>query len=118
MVQLLIEIFLLFYHFIDRILISLHFVYIGGFSFRELIVVHRAVADISIVDVLRGMALPDDLHWPPASFEQAVHYEKLMTETAEGPLKTILESGAIADGHKLLDCGGGEGQSLYSPLII
>jgi hypothetical protein len=55
------------------------------------------------------MVLPDDLHWPPASFEQAVHYEKLMTKTAKGPLKTILESGALADSHKLLDCGGGEG---------
>jgi hypothetical protein len=51
------------------------------------------------------MASPDDqqLHWPPATFEHAVRYEKLMTETAKGPLQTILLSGAMVGGHKLLD---------------
>lgn len=57
------------------------------------------------------MALPDAVRWPPVSLDHAAHLENWMTVTSVGAIRTLLKSGAIEGGTKLLDVGGGDGNN-------
>ncbi len=81
----------------------------GGYYFRDLVVYWRNVACLPLVDVLRGMELPEAVRWPPPGMEQAEHLETWMRVTAEGALATLKHSGALGGARRLLDVGGGDG---------
>jgi len=80
-----------------------------GYFYRDLVNYWRNVAILPFTDVLQGMPLPDAVRWPPPGPEAAEHLEKWMTVTAEGAIKTLLASNAMAGAQRLLDVGGGDG---------
>ena len=47
----------------------------GGYYFRDLVTYWRNVACLPLVDVLRGMDLPEAVRWPPPKHEHAEHLE-------------------------------------------
>jgi hypothetical protein len=69
---------------------------------------HRSVADLPLLDVLHGMALPDQVHRPPTTLQHAKHLENWMKI---GAIQTLLRSDAMAGDERLLDVGGGDGFS-------
>lgn len=79
------------------------------YFFRDLVNYWQNVAVLPLVDVLRGMPLPEAVRWPPPGVEQAEHLETWMRLTAAGAIKTIVESGAMENARRLLDVGGGDG---------
>jgi predicted O-methyltransferase YrrM len=81
----------------------------GGYFYRDLVAFWRAVAELPLVDVLRGMHLPDPVYWPPRTPEAAEHLETWMRVTAQGAIQTIVRSGAMFGAKSLLDVGGGDG---------
>ncbi len=80
-----------------------------GYYYRDLVNFWRNVAVLPIVEVLRGMPLPNAVRWPPPGLNEAEHLETWMRVTAEGAVATVLNSGALAEGSRLLDVGGGDG---------
>jgi precorrin-6B methylase 2 len=80
-----------------------------GYFYRDLVNFWRNVAILPFTDVLQGMPLPEAVRWPPPGPEAAEHLEKWMRVTAEGAIKTLLASNAMAGAKRLLDVGGGDG---------
>lgn len=80
-----------------------------GYYLRDLLTYWRNVACLPLVDVLRGMELPDAVRWPPPGLEQAEHLETWMRVTSAGALATLTQSDAMRGGQRLLDVGGGDG---------
>ncbi len=80
-----------------------------GYYFRDLLTYWRNVATLPLVDVLRGMELPDAVRWPPPGLEQAEHLETWMRVTADGALATLTQSDVMQGAQTLLDVGGGDG---------
>lgn len=81
----------------------------GGFYYRDLVTYWRNVAELPLLDVLRGLPLPRAVRWPPPGPEQAEHLETWMRLTAQGAIGTIADSGAMEGAATLLDVGGGDG---------
>jgi len=79
-----------------------------GYYFRDLVTYWRNVACLPLIDVLRGMDLPEAVRWPPPP-EHALHLETWMRVTAQGALATIQHSQALVGAQRLLDVGGGDG---------
>ena len=67
----------------------------GGYFFRDMVHYWRRVAVLPFAEVLRGMPLPEAVRWPPPGAEAAEHLETWMRVTAEGAIKTLLNSGAM-----------------------
>jgi SAM-dependent methyltransferase len=68
----------------------------------------RWVNALDFVEVLRGMALPEAVRWPPRTKEAAAHLELWMTVTANEAI-TALEAGTDwSKTSTLLDVGGGD----------
>lgn len=80
-----------------------------GYFFRDLVTYWRNVAELPIVDVLKGLPLPQAVRWPPPGPEAAEHLEGWMRVTAQGAVNSIVTSGALAGARRLLDVGGGDG---------
>lgn len=81
-----------------------------GFFYRDLVAFWKKVADLSLIDVLRGSALPDGIHWPYATPDSVAHFEYYwMRLTAAGSIDTLLMSNAMVNAQKVLDIGGGDG---------
>lgn len=80
-----------------------------GYFFRDLINYWRQVAYLPMVDVLRGMPLPYAVQWPPIGLAEAEHLETWMRITADGAIKSLIDSGALKGARSLLDVGGGDG---------
>lgn len=80
-----------------------------GYFFRDLVQYWRNVAELPIRDVLRGLALPEAVRWPPPNAEAAEHLETWMRVTAEGAIRTLVNSGTLRNAQRLLDVGGGDG---------
>lgn len=80
-----------------------------GYFFRDLVNFWRAVETLPLVDVLRGMPLPEAVRWPPPNPDAAEHLETWMRVTAHGAIQTLLRSGAMGGARSLLDIGGGDG---------
>ena len=80
-----------------------------GYFFRDLVTYWRNVSELPLVEVLKGMALPRAVRWPPPDPAAAEHLEGWMRVTAEGAVHTIVDSGALKGARKLLDVGGGDG---------
>lgn len=81
-----------------------------GFFYRDLVSFWKKVANLSLIDVLRGAALPEGINWPYATRESVTHFEYYwMRLTAAGSIDTLLMSQAVAKADKLLDIGGGDG---------
>ena len=80
-----------------------------SYYFNELICFWQMMAKWSTLDVLRGMPVPNAAKWPPPSPEAAEHLETWMRVTADGAIKNIISSGALAKTRRLLDVGGGDG---------
>lgn len=93
-----------------------------AYFYRDLVQYWKNVATLPLVDVLKGMPLPDAVVWPPANAEAADHLETWMRVTADGAIRTLVNSGTMAHAERLLDVGGGDGTiacalvSLYSNL--
>ena len=79
-----------------------------GYYLRDLVTYWKNVACLPLVDVLRGMELPDAVRWPPPGMEQAAHLETWMRITAAGALATLTKSNALRGARRLLDVGGGD----------
>ena len=80
-----------------------------GYYFRDLVTYWNNVACLPLVDVLRGMDLPEAVRWPPPGLEQAIHLETWMRVTSAGALATLTQSNALRGARRLLDVGGGDG---------
>ena len=80
-----------------------------SYYFNELVYFWQMMAKWPILDVLRGMPVPNAARWPPPSPEAAEHLETWMRVTADGAIQTIIASGAMEDTRRLLDVGGGDG---------
>lgn len=80
----------------------------GGYFFRDLVNYWRNVAMLPLVEVLRGMPLPEAVRWPPPGEDAALHLETWMRVTADGAIKALYHSGAIRGAQRLLDVGGGD----------
>ena len=81
-----------------------------GFFYRDLVEFWKKVANLSLIDVLRGAPLPEGINWPYATRESVAHFEYYwMRLTAAGSIDTLLMSQAVAKADKLLDIGGGDG---------
>lgn len=93
-----------------------------AYFYRDLVQYWKHVAVLPLVDVLRGMPLPDAVRWPPDNAEAADHLETWMRVTADGAIRTLVNSGTMAHAERLLDVGGGDGTiacalvSLYNNL--
>ena len=81
----------------------------GGYFFRDTVLYWRRVAVLPMAEVLRGMPLPEAVRWPPPGAEAAEHLETWMRVTADGAIKTLLNSDALRGAGRLLDVGGGDG---------
>jgi precorrin-6B methylase 2 len=80
-----------------------------GYFYRDLVQYWKNVATLPLVDVLRGMPLPEAVRWPPETPAAAEHLETWMRVTADGAIRTLVNSGAMAHAERLLDVGGGDG---------
>ena len=80
-----------------------------AYFYRDLVQYWKNVATLPLVDVLKGMPLPDAVVWPPANPEAADHLETWMRVTADGAIRTLVNSGTMAHAERLLDVGGGDG---------
>lgn len=80
-----------------------------GYFLRDLLQYWKFVAELPFVEVLKGLPLPKAVRWPPPGPEEAEHLEGWMRVTADGAIKTLVHSGAMANARRLLDVGGGDG---------
>ncbi len=81
-----------------------------GFFYRDLVAFWKKVANLSLIDVLRGAPVPEGIHWPYATPDSVAHFEYYwMRLTAAGSIDTLLQSQAVVNAHQLLDIGGGDG---------
>lgn len=80
-----------------------------GYFYRDLVEYWKHVATLPLLDVLGGMPLPEAVRWPPETAAAAEHLETWMRVTADGAIRTLMNSGAMAHAERLLDVGGGDG---------
>ncbi|MFM7107944.1 MAG: methyltransferase [Planctomycetaceae bacterium] len=80
-----------------------------GWFFRDVVNYWRNVAVLPMGDVLKGLPLPEAVRWPPPGPEAAEHLETWMRVTAEGAIRSLERSDAMAGARRLLDVGGGDG---------
>lgn len=80
-----------------------------AYFYRDLVEYWKHVATLPLVEVLRGMPLPEAVRWPPDNAEAADHLETWMRVTADGAIRTLVNSGTMAAAERLLDVGGGDG---------
>lgn len=84
----------------------------GGYFFREMLHWQKVVTtdiDIPFGKVLEGASLPHQPEWPPENAFAAAWVEEWMIQSSEGPISTVVGSGALTGLKRLLDVGGGDG---------
>jgi SAM-dependent methyltransferase len=80
-----------------------------NFFLRDLMEYCRRVNALDFTGVLKGLALPEAVQWPPRTKEASEHLELWMTITANEAITALEQAADWSSTKSVLDVGGGDG---------